>query len=364
MPKSKAELEKEQKEAKDKLDALLSASKPKNLRDGVGHGVNNILAGAVGGAGVAVLAPTMGLAMGLKSGGIIGGVLGVTGGAVVGAVGAVGLVVGGAVSGLTSIVRGVAAVPEAVMAPRQGKWWNEASHKWILTDLSKTDDVPDTDDDLLKQIEDKIDGSIRDLSGGAGTVKETDYYDMLEVDPQAEPSAIKRKYYVLARKYHPDRVAADDKESADKFKEVAEAYQVLSDPKLRETYDKEGKDGLTGDKTGVNDDNTPDPSMLLAFLFGSDRFNDYVGRLATSTSAMLGDSAELSMHDARTLQARRCTRLAKKLAAKIEPWVAEDFDMCKTLWATEASDLATASFGWELVKVIGMVRCVSFLLLF
>ena len=75
--KSKEELQKEQEEAKKQVEALLNASKPKNLREGVGHGVSNILAGAVGGAGVAVLAPTMGLAVGLQGGGIIGGVVGV-----------------------------------------------------------------------------------------------------------------------------------------------------------------------------------------------------------------------------------------------------------------------------------------------
>ena len=179
---------------------------------------------------------------------------------------------------------------------------------------------------------------------------------MLEVDPKAEPSAIKRQYYKLARQYHPDKVGADNKEAADKFKDVAEAYQVLSDPTLRKKYDSDGKDALTGDKTDIQGDSKPDPAILLAFLFGSDRFNDYIGRLATSTSAMLGDSAKLSMKDARTLQYRRVTRLASKLAAKIEPWVNEDFDACKVMWKTEAEDLCTANYGWELVQAIGMVR--------
>lgn len=351
--KSKEELKKEQEEAKKQIEGILAQSKPKNFREGAVHGVGNIVAGAVGGAGVVVLAPTMGLAVGLQGGGIIGGTIGLVGGAVVGVVGACALIIGGTVSGVSQMVRGVAAVPEAVTAPRQGKWWNEGSHSWVFTDLTKTD-VPDNDDDLLKGIENEIDQSIRDAKGGQ--VKDTYYYDQLEVDPSAEPSAIKRKYYVLARKYHPDKNPGDE-EAANKFKEVAEAYQVLSDPKLREKYDKEGKDGLTGDKTGVNDDNTPDPSILLAFLFGSDKFDDYIGRLATSTSAMLGDSPKLSVTDARKLQERRCTRLAIKLAIRIRDWVdEEDFELCKTVWATEAEELAKASFGWELVTVIGMVR--------
>lgn len=160
---------------------------------------------------------------------------------------------------------------------------------------------------------------------------------------------------MMARKYHPDKVGPDDKEAAEKFKAAAEAYQVLSDPELRQRYNKDGKDALSGDKTSVADDGQKfDPAILLAFLFGSDRFEDYIGRLATSTSAMLGDSPKISVADAQELQRRRCLRLALILAVKVEPWMQGEFEMCKTLWNTEAESLVTASYGWELVQSIGM----------
>ena len=293
--------------------------------------------------------------MGLQNGGIVGGALGVAGGAVVGALGGAALLVGGAVQGVTKIVRGVVAVPEALTAPKQGKWWNENTHSWVFTDLTKANPPPN-DEDLLKKIEDDLDASVRPGTNKEA-VKDTFYYDVLEVDPKAEPSAIKRRYYVLARKYHPDKVSEPEakKEAENKFKEIAEAYQVLSDAQLRAKYDKDGKDALSGDKTSVNDDSKVDPSLLLAFLFGSDKFNDYVGRLATSTSAMLGDSPKLSIKDARTLQERRCTRLALKLVDRLNSWMEDDFDLCKTVWATEGEELSKMSFGWELVQLIGMV---------
>jgi DnaJ-class molecular chaperone len=160
----------------------------------------------------------------------------------------------------------------------------------------------------------------------------------------------------MARENHPDRNPGDAK-ATEKFKEVAEAYQVLSDATLRAKYDAEGKDALSGDKTEASGaSGMPDPSILLAFLFGSDRFNDYIGRLSASTSAMLGDTQKMSMEQARTLQERRCTRLAAILAAKIQPWVAEDFEACKVMWQTEAEALCTANYGWELVQAIGMVQ--------
>lgn len=164
------------------------------------------------------------------------------------------------------------------------------------------------------------------------------------------------QYYVLARKYHPDKVGKDDIESANKFKEVAEAYQVLSDPKLRAQYDKEGREGLSADKTEVAQDVPKiDPAILFAFLFGSDKFKDYVGRLATATAAEMGDSPKVDKETARLIQKRRITRLAVKLAAKLQDWVVQDYDVCKALWLSEAVELSKASFGFEMVTTIGKV---------
>jgi hypothetical protein len=174
MPKSKEELEKEQEEAKKQLEQMFAASKPKNFQEGLGKGVGNIVGGAIGAAGIAVLAPTAGLAMGLKNGGLLGGVVGVTGGAVLGVLGGAAVAVGGAVSGVTQIIRGVAAVPESLSAPRQGKWWNEASHKWVATDLPKqVAECPPNDDDLLKKLEQDMDAASKPSEGSSGAVKET-----------------------------------------------------------------------------------------------------------------------------------------------------------------------------------------------
>lgn len=62
-----------------------------------------------------------------------------------------------------------------------------------------------------------------------------DYYKILEVDDKADANAIKQSYRRLARKYHPD---VSGKAGEDKFKEINEAYEVLSDPKRRQEYDR------------------------------------------------------------------------------------------------------------------------------
>ena len=70
-----------------------------------------------------------------------------------------------------------------------------------------------------------------------------DYYEVLGVERDAAGDAIKRAYRKLAFKYHPDR-AGDDPEAEERFKEAAEAYEVLTDAQRRATYDRFGHDGL------------------------------------------------------------------------------------------------------------------------
>lgn len=72
-----------------------------------------------------------------------------------------------------------------------------------------------------------------------------DYYDILEVSKTATQDEIKKAYRKQALKYHPDRNPGDS-DAEKKFKDIAEAYEVLSDEKKRQTYDRYGKDALRG----------------------------------------------------------------------------------------------------------------------
>jgi len=74
---------------------------------------------------------------------------------------------------------------------------------------------------------------------------EFDYYEILEISRNANGDEIKKAFRKLALKYHPDRNAGD-KEAELKFKQINEAYQVLSDEQKRAIYDRYGKDGLDG----------------------------------------------------------------------------------------------------------------------
>ena len=72
-----------------------------------------------------------------------------------------------------------------------------------------------------------------------------DYYEVLGVSKGASEQEIKKAYKKMAIKYHPDRNPGD-KEAEEKFKEAAEAYDVLHDPQKRQRYDQFGHEGLSG----------------------------------------------------------------------------------------------------------------------
>lgn len=72
-----------------------------------------------------------------------------------------------------------------------------------------------------------------------------DYYEVLGVSKEATPEELKKAYRKLALQYHPDRNPGD-KEAEEKFKEAAEAYEVLSNPDKRARYDRYGHAGMSG----------------------------------------------------------------------------------------------------------------------
>jgi molecular chaperone DnaJ len=129
-----------------------------------------------------------------------------------------------------------------------------------------------------------------------------DYYEVLGVEKGASADEIKRAYRRMAMKYHPDKNPGD-KKSEEKFKECAEAYDVLSDSAKRQQYDQFGHDGLRG--MGMRDYSHmrwQDIGSVFEDLFGFDSFfSDIFGtrkaRRGPSRGYDLETGVELTLND-------------------------------------------------------------------
>lgn len=127
------------------------------------------------------------------------------------------------------------------------------------------------------------------------------YYDILGVSRTATDAEIKKAYRGLARKYHPD-VNPDDKSAESKFKEISEAYAVLSDAEKRKQYDSLGHDAFTSSGSGydfsnMNSQNWKDfnfGGMSMDDLLG-DFLGGGMGRKRQATSPQKGADIQYSM---------------------------------------------------------------------
>jgi molecular chaperone DnaJ len=139
-----------------------------------------------------------------------------------------------------------------------------------------------------------------------------DYYEILGVSRDADQEEIKRAFRRLALQYHPDR-NPNDPEADRKFREIAEAYEVLSDPEKRALYDRYGQAGLKG--TPVPEFETIE-DIFEAFrdILGGSLFGDFFGGTRARTRARRGrdlrveveiDLEEVARGTTRTVSLRR-----------------------------------------------------------
>ena len=183
-------------------------------------------------------------------------------------------------------------------------------------------------------------------------VRETGYYDVLGVSPAATEADIKKAYYVKARQVHPDK-NRNDPLAAEKFQELGEAYQVLSDPAQRKAYDSDGK-------SGISTEAMIDPAAIFAMLFGSEIFEDYIGQLAMASMASLDIFGEDEKIDARKLQEKmravqkeREEKLAEKLKNRLHIYVQGNKKEFIQVAEAEVARLSDAAYGIDMLSTIG-----------
>ncbi|KAK7827688.1 uncharacterized protein LOC136063495 [Quercus suber] len=115
-----------------------------------------------------------------------------------------------------------------------------------------------------------------------------DYYNILKVNRSASDEDLKKAYRKLAMKWHPDKNPAVNKKEAEaKFKQISEAYDVLSDTHKRKIYDQYGEEGLQfaeGNNPASFRYNPRDADDIFAEFFGGSRGDDRAGRYGDASA--------------------------------------------------------------------------------
>mmetsp|Transcript_104923 Transcript_104923/g.157139 ORF Transcript_104923/g.157139 Transcript_104923/m.157139 type:complete len:542 (-) Transcript_104923:184-1809(-) len=220
-----------------------------------------------------------------------------------------------------------------------GKIWDAKEKKWVFYFLDN-----EWEELLKKEKTLKLgDGSSAAETADERQVKDREYYDLLGISTNATGGEIKKAYYKKARSCHPDK-NPDDPQAAQKFQELGQAYNTLSNEQLRANYDKNGKSET------AEQENAMDPMVFFNVMFGSTLVEPYIGELwiaHTADSMLKDDNQGMTMEELETMdeekrnqvleekistmqvesefkKAKRQVQCAKNLRERVKPF--EDID--------------------------------------
>ncbi len=124
-----------------------------------------------------------------------------------------------------------------------------------------------------------------------------DAYEILGVEPGADERAVKKAFRALARELHPD-VNSHDPEAEAKFKEAAEAYEVLSDPERKAVYDRHGWDGVDSSGYASQAHGFGSFADIFDAFFGGDPFGGQGGGPRAMQGGDVGVEVDISLEEA------------------------------------------------------------------
>jgi DnaJ domain/X-domain of DnaJ-containing len=284
--------------------------------------------------------------LGLLVGGVNGALFGST------------FVVVGFVNGFYQAMRGMMHTPIAIQAIRKGMIWDTNREIWKLYYLT----------DELDELE-----SFQPFQDETRSVKDLAYYDMLDVETNANVKEIKRAYHRKARAVHPDKNLGNQS-AADEFRKLNTAYLTLSDTDKRIAYDRwgrsseKGENGDSDEAPGIADF---DPNVFFTILLNSKPVEKYIGNstLASFTKQSMhlwrsgnGNSLEdvlrLFWNDNQSSlqnRRRRYLNIAIYLNEKVSAYVHGEVSMSefRKRCRQEAIDIAREPFGVKYLSILG-----------
>ena len=225
---------------------------------------------------------------GLTENGLIGLILGAT----EGSLRFLSMTFIGLLAGVYQGTRGIHAIPESIRASKEGKIWDKRLREWSFYSLDAEERL------FFSDARDNENDNGPPWTTGNGSegekrrplrknVKDSTYYDILNVPVDASTSEIKKAYYKLALTLHPDK--NDELSAAESFAQINNIYRVLTNEELRDIYDKSGScyvNRITADTTELTSDTQVNPYIFFSKLFGSSAMGPelYVGEdLAIAT---------------------------------------------------------------------------------
>ena len=253
----------------------------------------------------------------------------------------------GVAAGMYQVVRGMERTWEAVQATAQGKVWSWQKQEWFFYSLDEEADRLMSQEEQRQQ-QRGINHRRRMLRK---QVKDSSFYDRLQIPVDATHSEIKKAYYRQALQVHPDKNAEQQDEATDHFRSLHKVYQTLASEETRALYDTHGvcfSEHLHAHEVQV------DPYIFFAIVFGSRVVEPYVGDLAiasivdntlllTNKAKPAGQVKQQGLDDS-DQQLRRQVNIATHLRERIDDYTfgrisKEDF---RTSCRTEAQALAMA----------------------
>jgi molecular chaperone DnaJ len=187
---------------------------------------------------------------------------------------------------------------------------------------------------------------------------ERDYYELLGVPRDASEAAIKKAFRGLARRLHPD--VSEEPDAEERFREVSEAYEVLSNTETRQLYDRYGHAGIKGGNFRPRHNDFGNLGDLFSAFFGEDVFGGGAGRaraargadIAAEVAIELVDAAQGTKHNVSFQIAAACAKCA---GSGVEP--GSPVSTCPTCGGAGAVQQVSRSVFGEFVRQSACPHC-------